>query len=1157
MPKLKKNRSSGTFSDEGGTFSEQGSSFSKDKVYFYEKDKPLFSRRGTIDLLSRGKHKISDVENTIQRLRIVANEGQIIHSRSVPKKAAQYGTSTYISAKTIRILKKQGIGKLYSHQVKAIDAVLGGSSIVAATPTASGKTLIYTVPVMEALMNDSKSTALFIFPLKALAQDQLKSLRSYVGPLSKNEICYCYDGDTAEEDRSKIRKKGRVIITNPDMLHHGILPHHKLWSQFFSNLNFVVVDEAHAYKGIFGSHVGCIIRRLLRIARFYKAEPSFITCSATIGNPQDHVRELTSEAVEVIKGTGAPLGDKHIICWKPHNSPYQEVATIVIELMRAGLQTLCFVEARKSTEIVTSVIHEKLTELKLHDLVSKVDSYRAGYSSEERRKLENDLQTGALQALITTNALELGINVGALDATVHVGVPGAVSSLWQQIGRSGRRQLPSLAIVVALERPLDQYYLNYPDELFKKEVESVFVKPTNPHLLRLHLPCAAKELPLSGADEELFGGEVFETARDELAEDAILVYELNSNKVEQYRYRWTDSPASTVSIRGTDQEPFQLFDQRGNHIEEIEGKMAFRKIHEGAIYHHRRETYQVLKLNLECRRAEAKLTNSFYTTEAREMISVHILEVKVRSTVLESLVYFGKLKVQERVVSYRKKIMKTEKVDHEATLDLPPTEYDTVGMWWDIPIDVRNRLEKDDLLFDALISMKRVILALLPAFTMCDKSDVNGMAILYHEQTELPQIFIYDTYAGGIGLTQQAFPRTESLWKDALRLVTACKCSSGCPACIRGGAFDRTDKEENTVKHACIILLEGLVGEKSAKKESTLTNNRGPEAVICKASEIEKINGHRGPETVICKEGGILSNPLFSAQQGNTRKEALKMTSSSSVTDNKARQKHDAERGVSVFGQQQHEQQQQWLQQGINSNSNNKQFIKKEAWDPEAVLGSSCNKDTKACHSVNTGSTWTPPVKRRFSSSFEKDNAIMNEEGSEPECPPMNWSLSSTKSKPNLLHHVQIKNGSEPPRIPEPLISARGNTGGEVEPKNDLYVKDTVRKQVIIGEEEVSVVGRQQQEHQRLLLNTKLISNNRQVNEKWQWGKKEAVVPETFVSSCENRRASHPGNMSQPFRPPGKLRMTRSSEKNSGTDTEERNPFGGFARHIREERSLQ
>ncbi|KAG0622636.1 hypothetical protein M758_3G112500 [Ceratodon purpureus] len=792
------------------------------KEEVWEEDFAAFATRNSSELSAAMQLKFTAALSALDE---VASKGQILHVEKIPSRPAAYTDQDFkLPKKLQKALQGRGVEKFYTHQAEAMDAVFNGSSIVAATPTASGKSMTYIIPVLDSLMKVPKSRALFIFPVKALARDQLKILSDLVAEVKKGSHCYCYDGDTNMDQKSHIRKTGKIILTNPDMLHHGILPHHKLWEQFFSNLKFVVIDEAHTYRGIFGSHVGCILRRLLRIARHYGSEPMFICCSATIANPKEHVKRLTTIDMDVIHGSGAPAGEKHVLCWLPpetkngeRRSVYKEAVKIVVALMKADLQILVFVEARKSSEIVCKLVRQKLAKQRRIDLVEKVDSYRAGYTQEERIVLEKRLQDGQLRALVTTRALELGIDVGNLDATVHVGLPDTMCSLWQQAGRAGRRQGASLAVILGRERALDVFYMKNPKKLFSRDVEQAVCNPTNPYVLRLQLPCAANELPLNGDDVEYFG-EDYTKIRDELVSEGILQYRSGPKGDSTFGYRYDDNPGSEISIRGISANRFQLFTGNNELVEELDEKMALRMLYDGAIYPHARDTYRIKRLDIKNRQAYGELYEPHHMTEVNVKIKVRILEEMASRVTLGTRLHLGKLEVVEHVMGYSEYDLTKNKLVETVNLKYPPSVFNTVGLWWDFPAEVMQKLKH--MAYEALLVLKRVTLPHLASMTMSDANDMLGLETLAHEQTEQPQIFLYDAFAGGIGIAEQAFKAVEHAWRQALYVLQTCDCKYGCPACTLS-ASETVNSEANSSKHAAILLIECLLSTRLTASNPT------------------------------------------------------------------------------------------------------------------------------------------------------------------------------------------------------------------------------------------------------------------------------------------------------------------------------------------------
>ncbi|MEP7199545.1 MAG: DEAD/DEAH box helicase, partial [Chloroflexota bacterium] len=560
-----------------------------------------------------------------------AYRNQIVHVEHIPSRAARYAKlARPLNASLAKTLDALGVTKFYTHQARAINAARDGKDVIVATGTASGKTLCYNVPVLEAVLADPRARALYVFPTKALTQDQLRTLGELQRHVSKPRFGFgAYDGDTPRDQRTALRQSAHIVLTNPDMLSVGILPNHHLWQAFFANLRYVVIDEAHIYRGVFGSQVACVLRRLLRICAHYGRTPQFILCSATIANPDEHAERLTGRAATVIVDDGAPRSAKEFALWNPpfvdrtrtaRRSANSEAANIFAALARSGLRNITFARARRSAELILSNAREQLRR-SAPSLVEKVRSYRAGYLADDRRAIERALFDGHLVGVTATNALELGIDIGALDATVLVGYPGTIASLWQQAGRAGRGVREALTILVAEDDPLNQFFMRHPDALFAQAIEHALIHPDNPYILEKHLPCAAHELPLTSADEQLFGPG-FVDAMIRLERMGTLTYER-----ERWYYRGARYPAEDVSLRAASSRTVKLVHERNPRqlIEVIDGDMVMRRAHEGAIYLHQGESYLVTRLDLRAGVAYAKPVDVAYYTEPREIGQTYIV----------------------------------------------------------------------------------------------------------------------------------------------------------------------------------------------------------------------------------------------------------------------------------------------------------------------------------------------------------------------------------------------------------------------------------------------------------------------------------------------------------------------------------------------------
>ena len=740
---------------------------------------------------------------------------QIVHVERIPARKARYGRLRRGLPRPLEeALHGIGVRRFYTHQAQAINAAREGHNVVVATSTASGKTLAYNVPVLEAVVSIPHARALYLFPTKALAQDQLRALSELTrGPLSGVRFA-TYDGDTPKSDRARIRKRAAILLTNPDMLHVGILPNHNLWSHFFANLKYVVIDEAHVYRGVFGSQVANVLRRLRRICRFYGADPQFVCCSATIANPKEHIQRLTAAPTQVIDDDGSPSGEKLFVLWNPpfldeaktsRRSANMEATNLFVELVQHGLRNITFVKARKIAELILMYARDRLDK-ETPELMPLIHSYRAGYLPQERRRIERDLFDGRLLGVTATNALELGVDIGSLDATVQVGYPGTIASTWQQAGRAGRGVRESLSILIGLNGPLDQYFMRHPDELFGRSHEHALIDPDNVYILEKHLPCAAYELPITTQDERLFGPG-FVNAMINLERNRVLEY-----RRERWYYRGFDYPAQDVSIRSIGEGRYRLINQNtGERIEEIEAATAFMRIHPGAIYLHQGESFLVKELDQAHRVARARPVDVNYYTEPRQINDAHIVESLDRREAGATTAHFGKVAVTEQVIGYRKKQQFTETVLGDEFLDLPPTSFETMAMWWDIPPAVIKTVRRRKLDFlGGIHAAEHAAIGILPLFAMCDRWDLGGLSTPAHADTQRPQIFIYDGYPGGVGIAEKGYELLTELWQATLEAIRDCSCEAGCPSCIQSPKCGNNN--EPLDKQAATVILKGLLG---------------------------------------------------------------------------------------------------------------------------------------------------------------------------------------------------------------------------------------------------------------------------------------------------------------------------------------------------------
>ena len=746
--------------------------------------------------------------------------GQVEHVRNVPARPAQYGElDRELHSKLAGLLAEQGIERLYSHQSQAINAVLDGENVTVVAGTASGKTLCYLVPIAEAIYTRPTSRALMIYPTKALAQDQLRKLADLgAGAAFTAET---YDGDTPRDRRRKIKKEAQVVLTNPDMLHVGILPYHYTWAEFFRSLQFVVLDEVHVYRGVFGSHAANVIRRLRRIARHYGADPQFICCSATIANPAELVQDLTGLDSVLVSNDGAPTGNRALVMWNPpvlpktkgqRRSANLEAADLLAELVQRDVRTIAFTLARSQAELILRYVREGLTVQGATRLAGKVLAYRGGYLPAERREIERKLFDGELLGVVSTTALELGVDIGGLDAVIMAGYPGSIASTWQQAGRAGRGKQDALAVMVGLGGGIHQYLMRNPDYLLDTSSERVVVDPQNRYILAAHLLCAAYELAISDEETALFGPQM----------EAILAILGDAGYLTKRRqWYWIDPvgyPAGQVSIRSASGEAYTIVTGEGEKralLGTMDGASAFRMIHEGAMYLHGGESYLVTRLDLEERVATVEPSDAGYYTVALTFSDVTVTETREeRALTGGGGAKLVEMEVTSRVGGYRKLRQVTDQDLGTTDLDLPASSYETVGVG--LPVldshAAELRAQGHDLM-GSIHALEHAMIALLPLFALCDPHDVAGLSHLAHPDVGGPAIFIWDGYPGGVGISETVFGRLEDLIAATADMVAQCPCEAGCPSCVQspqcGDGNHPLDKEG-------AALLARLMGERQA-----------------------------------------------------------------------------------------------------------------------------------------------------------------------------------------------------------------------------------------------------------------------------------------------------------------------------------------------------
>jgi DEAD/DEAH box helicase domain-containing protein len=700
-------------------------------------------------------------------------------------------------------LRARGIDFLWSHQVEALYSAMEAPTIVT-TGTASGKSLCFNLPALHTLSSDGRARALYLYPAKALAQDQARALHALGVKRARPAI---YDGDTPREQRAAIRRRANLVLTNPDMLHVGILPNHRAWADFFANLAVVVVDEAHVYRGIFGSHVANVLRRLRRVCEAYGTAPRFLLASATIANPGELAERLTGLGdIRVIERDGSPGTKRSVAMWNPpvtdeatgaRRSVLAEAAELLVELVTEGARTIVFMKSRKAVELISVFAQQQLRADGHADLAERIAPYRAGYTPQQRRELEQRLVDGELLGVVSTDALELGIDIGALDAAICVTFPGTVASLRQMWGRAGRRGR-GLAIYVAGEDALDQFFCRHPDEFLERPVEAAILDPFNEQLYAAHLLCAAHEAALSGADNTILGP--WRETADILVAEGSLRKRPDGSYVPR---RPDEFPAAGMSLRSASRDAVAIVDAgSGEIVGNVDAGPAPSTVHPGAVYLHGGRSYEVAALDLDSRRAlVTKFEGDWYTQPKRET-ETRVERVLDQRETLGVRLSFGTVVVTDQVLAYQRRRMS----DHEEIdligLDLPSSSFATQSLWYELPARPEIPLLQ---LLGALHASEHAQIAVLPLLAMCDRWDIGGLSTNYHDQTRGPTIFIYDGHPGGIGIARRGFEAFESLVDDAHRLVSECPCESGCPSCIQSPKCGNLN--EPLAKAGCLAMM--------------------------------------------------------------------------------------------------------------------------------------------------------------------------------------------------------------------------------------------------------------------------------------------------------------------------------------------------------------
>jgi DEAD/DEAH box helicase domain-containing protein len=687
-------------------------------------------------------------------------------------------------------LGRVGIRSLFSHQTEAWDSVMRQGHTIVTTGTASGKSLCFNLPVLHVLSVDRQARALYLYPTKALAQDQARSLSALRPPALRHAI---YDGDTPREERTAIRRRSNVVLTNPDMLHVGILPHHSNWGDFLANLALVVVDEAHVYRGVFGSHVANVLRRLRRMANAYGTEPRFVLTSATIANPRELAEALTGLDFVLVERDGAPRGERDILMCNPplidertgaRRSSLSEAADLLADLVAAGTRTICFARSRRTAELIFQFARMRLADspgagARGKELAERIAPYRAGYTPQQRREIERRLANAELLGVVSTSALELGIDIGHLDAAISVTFPGTVASLRQQWGRAGRTERGGLAMYVAGDDALDQFFCRHPDEFLERPVESAILDHSSESIYMRHLLAAAYEAPLEPDDRGTLGPELETYARRLVSAGEL------RERDGRFLPRKPGFPAAAVSLRSASPDSFVVVEaEAGELLGFVEAERAFSTVHPGAVYLHLGEAYEVDELDISGRRAVVRPMKGDWYTQPKIETMTFIEEEREARDALGVALRFGIVSVTQEVVAFQRKRLSDHEVIDLQTLNLPEQNFVTQALWYVLPDELTGHLPLNELL-GALHASEHGQIAVLPLLAMCDRWDIGGLSTNYHHQTGSPTIFIYDGHPGGVGITRKGYEEFERLVGDARRLIGECPCAVGCPSCVQ------------------------------------------------------------------------------------------------------------------------------------------------------------------------------------------------------------------------------------------------------------------------------------------------------------------------------------------------------------------------------------
>ena len=713
----------------------------------------------------------------------------VSHWETIPAKEAVYESfPETIHPGIPPVLSSRGIYRLYSHQRRAFDLVEAGKNVCVVTPTASGKTMCYNLPVLNRILREPDARALYLFPTKALSADQVSELYELIEAMGVDIKTYTYDGDTPAAARRAVRQAGHIVVTNPDMLHSGILPHHTKWVKLFENLRYIVIDEIHAYRGVFGSNLANVIRRLMRLCRFYGSNPQFICCSATIANPGELAQMLTGQPVELIDQSGAASGEKHIVFYNPpiinrqlgiRKSALQETLRIASMLVDNDISTIVFGKSRLTVEVMTRHLKERVKDPLGN--AGRVRGYRGGYLPTLRREIERGLRRGDIRAVVSTNALELGIDIGQLDACVMCGYPGTIASTWQEAGRAGRRKNTALTVVVASSAALDQYIVTHPEYFFGHTPENALVHPDNLYVLLNHVKCAAYELPFEEGESYASGVSTSELL-EYLCEEQIL-------RRTGGRYYWMaeEFPAADLSLRSATSENFLIIDiSRPEHrvvIGEMDRYTVPMLLHEHAIYMHEGQQYQVEKLDFSEKKAYVRAVDVDYYTDADLNTSVKVLDVLKEQPLGNGMLQYGEVLVTWLVTMFKKFKLDTQETLGFGPVDLPELEMPTNACWWALDETLTAGFSMDDLQ-GGMLGVANALRQIIPLYLMCSPGDICVQYRVRDPFTKLPTIIVFDNYAGGIGLSERVYGMRNMIFSDVYEMIKGCGCAGGCPSCV-------------------------------------------------------------------------------------------------------------------------------------------------------------------------------------------------------------------------------------------------------------------------------------------------------------------------------------------------------------------------------------